>query len=57
MGSIKSCTQQNLDRSLEDTYKELLPLTPPGFESMYDAQGMNPETLPYGKTLHNMMIS
>ncbi|GJN04625.1 hypothetical protein PR202_ga22189 [Eleusine coracana subsp. coracana] len=39
--SINSCTEQDLDRSLEDTYQELFPLIPPGFESMYNAEGID----------------
>ncbi|GJN25381.1 hypothetical protein PR202_gb13202 [Eleusine coracana subsp. coracana] len=32
---------KDLDRSLEDTYQELFPLIPPGFESMYNAEGID----------------
>jgi hypothetical protein len=45
IGNIKSCTQEDHDGSLEDTYQELLPLVPQGFELMYHAEGMDHEIL------------
>ncbi|TVU24804.1 hypothetical protein EJB05_27263, partial [Eragrostis curvula] len=41
MGNMKTHTEHDLDRSLEDTYQELLPLVPPGFESMYNGEGID----------------